>query len=56
MARLKPVSHEEQLSLVDHLDELRSRLIYSLIFLALAFAVCFWQSDWILDLAADPLP
>ena len=56
MAKLKPVSHDEQLSLVDHLDELRSRLIYSLIFLAVAFAVCFWQSDWILDLAANPLP
>ena len=56
MAKLKPVRHDEQLSLVDHLDELRSRLIYSLVFLAAAFAVCFWQSDWILDLAADPLP
>ncbi len=56
MAKIKPVRHDEQLSLVDHLDELRSRLIYSLIFLALAFAVCFWQSDWILDLAARPLP
>ncbi len=56
MAKLKPVRHDEQLSLVDHLDELRSRLIYSLIFLAVAFSVCFWQSDWILDLAADPLP
>lgn len=56
MARLKPVRHDEQLSLIDHLDELRSRLIYSLIFLAVAFAVCFWQSDRILDLAAAPLP
>ncbi len=56
MAKLKPVRHDEQLSLVDHLDELRSRIIYSLIFLAIAFAVCFWQSDWILDLAAAPLP
>lgn len=56
MAKLKPVRHDEQLSLVDHLDELRSRLIYSLLALALAFAVCFWQSDRILDLAAAPLP
>lgn len=56
MAKFKPVRHDEQLSLVDHLDELRSRLIYSLIFLAVAFGICFWQSEWILDLAAAPLP
>lgn len=56
MAKLKPVSHDDQLSLVDHLDELRSRLIWCLIALVLAFAVCFWQSDFLLDLAADPLP
>lgn len=56
MAKLKPVKHDEHLSLVDHLDELRSRIIYSLIFLVTAFAVCFWQSDKILDIAAAPLP
>ena len=56
MAKLKPVRHDEQLTLVDHLDELRSRIIYALIFLTVAFAVCFWQSDRILDLAANPLP
>lgn len=56
MAKLKPVRHDEQLSLVDHLDELRSRLIYSLIFVTVAFGICFWQSDFILDLAANPLP
>lgn len=54
MARLKPVKHDEHLSLVDHLDELRTRIIYSLVFLAAAFAVCFWQSDVILDVAAAP--
>ncbi|MBN8866136.1 MAG: twin-arginine translocase subunit TatC [Solirubrobacterales bacterium] len=56
MAKLKPVRHDEQLSLIDHLDELRSRIIYSLIFLTVAFAICFWQSDRILDIAAAPLP
>jgi len=56
LAKLKPVKHDEHLSLVDHLDELRSRIIYSLVFLAVAFAVCFWQSDKILDIAAAPLP
>lgn len=56
MAKLKPVRHDEQISLVDHLDELRSRIIYSAIALALAFAVCFWQSSLILDIASNPLP
>jgi Tat protein translocase TatC len=56
LARLKPVQHDEQISLVDHLDELRSRIIYSLIALGVAFAVCFWQSGTILDIAAAPLP
>ncbi len=56
MAKLKPVSHDEEISLVDHLDELRSRIIYSLIALAVAFALCFWQSSLILDIAARPLP
>ncbi|MGK2933290.1 MAG: twin-arginine translocase subunit TatC [Solirubrobacterales bacterium] len=56
MAKLKPVAHEEQLSLVDHLDELRSRIIFTLIAVALIFAVCFWQSEVILDIAAAPLP
>ncbi len=56
MARLKPVKHDEHLSLVDHLDELRTRIIYSLVFLGVAFALCFWQSDLILDIAAAPLP
>ncbi|MDQ2699903.1 MAG: twin-arginine translocase subunit TatC [Actinomycetota bacterium] len=56
MAKLKPVRHDEQLSLVDHLDELRSRLLLSLGALALTFGICFWQSDFILDLASAPLP
>lgn len=56
MAKLKPVRHDDQLSLVDHLDELRTRLLWCLGALVLTFAVCFWQSDFLLDLAADPLP
>ena len=56
MAKLKPVKHEEQLSLVDHLDELRSRIIFTLVAVAIIFAVCFWQSQLILDIATAPLP
>lgn len=56
MAKLKPVRHEEQLSLVDHLDELRSRIIFTLVAVAVIFGVCFWQSQLILDIASAPLP
>ena len=56
MAKLKPVRHDEEISLVDHLDELRSRIIYSIVALSVAFALCFWQSSLILDIAAHPLP
>ena len=55
MAKLKPVRHEDQLSLVDHLDELRTRIIVSIVALAVTFAVCFWQSDLILDIAGVPV-
>jgi sec-independent protein translocase protein TatC len=56
MPRVKPVSHEEQLSLVDHLDELRSRLIYALFAFGVAFAFCGWQNQRILEIVNKPLP
>lgn len=52
---LRPVDHEAQLSLVEHLDELRSRLIVSLAVLIALFAVCFWQNDTVLDIVNRPL-
>ena len=54
--RVRPVSHEDQLTLVEHLDELRNRLIVSLAVFGLALAICFWQSSTLLDIASDPLP
>ena len=56
MAKLKPVRHDEHLSIVEHLDELRWRIILSLVALTVAFGLCFWQSALVLDIAADPLP
>ncbi|HWC49314.1 MAG TPA: twin-arginine translocase subunit TatC [Solirubrobacterales bacterium] len=56
MRRLKPISPEDQVSLVDHLGELRERLVVSLAALGVAFAICFWQSDLLLELANGPLP
>jgi sec-independent protein translocase protein TatC len=54
--RVRPVSHEDQLTLVEHLDELRSRMIVCLIVFAVALALCFWQNHLLLELAQNPLP
>jgi sec-independent protein translocase protein TatC len=56
MARLRPVDFEDRLTLVEHLDELRTRIIISLITLGVAFGLCFWQNSLLLDIADDPLP
>jgi sec-independent protein translocase protein TatC len=49
------IGHEERLSWVDHLDELRSRLIIALVAIAVAFAVCFWQNHALLRIVNAPL-
>jgi sec-independent protein translocase protein TatC len=56
MARLRPVDFEDRLTLVEHLDELRTRLIIAGAAFAVAFALCFWQNDRLLDIANAPLP
>jgi Tat protein translocase TatC len=56
MARLKGVRHEDRLTLVEHLDELRARLIVSLAVFGVALALCFWQNHMLLDIAKGPLP
>lgn len=52
---LRPIGHEDRLSLVDHLDELRSRLIICGVALAIAFAFCFWQNNALLRIINKPL-
>jgi sec-independent protein translocase protein TatC len=54
--RVRPVSHDDQLTLVEHLDELRSRLIVCLIVFGVALALCFWQNHLLLEAAQQPLP
>lgn len=53
--RWRPIPHEERLSVVGHLDELRTRLIVSLLTLAVAFGICFWQNTRVLRLIDRPL-
>jgi sec-independent protein translocase protein TatC len=56
MRRVKPISHEDELSLVEHLDELRARIVVSLSVFGVALALCFWQNHLLLELANGPLP
>jgi sec-independent protein translocase protein TatC len=53
---IRPVGHEDRLSVVDHLDELRSRLIVCAAALIVAFGFCFWQNHLLLDALNKPLP
>src|SRR5919197_4966199 len=56
MARkIRPVGHEDRLSLVEHLDGLRTRIILSLLTFAVALALCFWQNHLLLRIVNDPL-
>jgi sec-independent protein translocase protein TatC len=52
---LRPVGHEERLSLVEHLDELRTRIILCIVAFVAAFSLCYWQNDRILDIVNRPL-
>jgi sec-independent protein translocase protein TatC len=53
---LRKVGHEDRLSVVDHLDELRSRLMVCAAALIVAFGICFWQNQVLLNLLNKPLP
>jgi sec-independent protein translocase protein TatC len=54
--RVRAVSHEDRLTLVEHLDELRARLIVCIVVFGVAFALCFWQNQLLLEVAQGPLP
>jgi sec-independent protein translocase protein TatC len=51
---LRSVRHDDQLSLVEHLDELRTRLIVSLVAFLVAFGFSFWQNNAILKIVNRP--
>ncbi len=54
--RVRAISHEDQLSLVEHLDELRSRLVVCVLVFGVALALCIWQNHLLLEIAGGPLP
>jgi sec-independent protein translocase protein TatC len=56
LKRLRPIGHDDRLSIVEHLDELRSRLIVCGAVLTVAFCVCFWQNHALLSALNRALP
>jgi sec-independent protein translocase protein TatC len=54
--RVRPVSHEDRLTLVEHLDELRTRIVVCAAAFGVALALCFWQNHLLLEIASGPLP
>src|SRR3954463_16787188 len=55
MTRLKPVTHDDRLTVVEHLDELRTRILVSLAAFGVALALCFWQNHQLLHWLNKPL-
>jgi sec-independent protein translocase protein TatC len=54
--RIRPISHDDRLSVVDHLDELRSRLIVCALAFGVAWALTAWQNHLVLEIINAPLP
>jgi sec-independent protein translocase protein TatC len=54
--RLRAAKFDEQLTLVEHLDELRTRIVVSAAVLVVACGLCFWQKHLLLQIANEPLP
>jgi sec-independent protein translocase protein TatC len=54
--RIRPIGHEDRLSIVEHLDELRSRLILSVLAFVVAWGLTAWQNHLVLEIVNRPLP
>jgi sec-independent protein translocase protein TatC len=54
--RLRAAKFDEQMTLVEHLDELRNRIIAAAAVLVVACGLCFWQNELLLEIANEPLP
>lgn len=56
MARIRAADFEDRLTLVEHLDELRTRIVICISTLLVAAGLCFWQNHLLLEIANEPLP
>ena len=56
LARVRRLDHGEEATLVEHLTELRDRLIACVIVLAVAFAVAFWRYHDLFSILNAQLP
>jgi sec-independent protein translocase protein TatC len=54
--RIRPIGYEDRLSVVDHLDELRTRLVICAVAFGAAWAFTAWQNDLVLEIVNRPLP
>jgi sec-independent protein translocase protein TatC len=53
--RIRRIEHDEAAPLVDHLGELRARIVASVAAFGTALALCFWQNHALLDLLRAPI-
>jgi len=54
--RLRPIDHEDRLTLVDHLGELRTRIMIAVASFVVASGLCWWQNHKVLEIVYEPLP
>jgi sec-independent protein translocase protein TatC len=54
--RIRPIGHDDRLSVVEHLDELRSRLIICVVAFVVAWGLTAWQNHLVLEIVNRPLP
>lgn len=55
LGRLRAIGPDDRIAIVDHLDELRLRIIVSLAALGAAFAFSIWQNRQLLEVVNQPL-
>jgi sec-independent protein translocase protein TatC len=54
--RIRPIAHDDRLSIVEHLDELRTRIVICALAFGAAWVITAWQNDLVLRIVNHPLP